>query len=168
MPAWLTSRLLFGLGFFSILGLLLFSLYLQYGLALEPCPLCVTQRVLFIAVAVMFLACFVHGPGKVGTLFYATFGLVFSGLGLATASRQLWLQNLPDDQVPACGPSLEYMLEAFPLTETLSVMIRGSGNCAEVQWDFLGLTIPGWSAVAFAGFSLLCVFVMARTMLAKS
>ena len=72
-------------------------------------------------------------------------------LGIAVAGRHVWLQNLPEDQVPECGPGLDYMLEAFPLSETLSMVFTGSGECAEVQWTFLGLSIPGWTLLVFIG-----------------
>jgi len=81
-------------------------------------------------------------------------------VGLAIAGRQVWLQSLPPDLVPECGPGLEYMFQAFPLTEALSMVLRGSGECAEVQWVFLGLTIPGWNLVVFSGFILLGLWAL--------
>src|SRR5690606_826867 len=75
---------------------------------------------------------------------------LFAGTGLALAGRQLWLQSLPPDQVPACGPSVDYMLEVLPWTEVLTTAIRGTGDCAEVVWRFRGLSIPGWTAVFFS------------------
>ncbi len=77
------------------------------------------------------------------------------------AGRHVWLQNLPADQVPERGSGLEYMLDAFPLTETLSLVFRGSGECADVQWVFLGLTIPGWTLVIFTAFTIFGLLLIA-------
>jgi disulfide bond formation protein DsbB len=85
-----------------------------------------------------------------GVRIYGFFLLLTAGAGLGIAGRQLWLQNLPADQVPACGPSVEYMLEVLPWTEVLLTALRGTGDCAEVVWRFLGLSIPGWTAEFFS------------------
>ena len=168
MPSWLSNRFLFGVSVVVITGLMSFAFYLEYILELEPCPLCMAQRIVFVCLAVVFLVAFTHGPVRLGTVLYGILGLLVSGSGLALAGRQLWLQNLPDEKVPACGPSLEYMLEAFPLQEVVTIMLSGTGDCAEVQWVFLGLSIPGWTALAFSGFFLLWLFVIVRSILAKS
>lgn len=129
-------------------GLICVGLYFQYALGLEPCPLCMTQRVAIITTGVICALAAIHNRGLT---IYASFALLTSIAGGAISSRQLWLQSLPEDQVPACGPSLEYMLDAFPLSETLKIMLSGDGNCAEVVWTFLGISIPGWTLVAFCG-----------------
>ena len=155
MPSWLNNRMLYGAAFAIIAGLMAFAFYLQYVEGLEPCPLCMAQRVAFMALGLVFLAAFIHGPKGGGRKVYALFGSLMGLAGLALASRQLWLQSLPADEVPVCGPSLEYMLEAFPMSEALTMLLKGTGECAEVQWVFLGLSIPGWTAVAFVGFVIL-------------
>jgi len=142
--------------------LLITAYYFQYILDMEPCPLCMTQRVAFYACGLVFLAAAIHRPQQLGQRFYAGLTLVFSLFGGAIASRQLWLQNLPEDQVPACGPSLGYMLEVLPWADIISVMLRGSGDCAEVQWVFLGLSIPGWSLVAFTALALISLVLFRR------
>ena len=88
--------------------------------------------------------------------------LLFSLGGAALAGRQIWLQNLPADQVPACGPSLDYMLDVFPLQEVITVMLQGTGDCAEVQWTFLGLSIPGWSLFWFIALAALSLIILIR------
>lgn len=130
-------------------GLLGFGLYLQYVDGQEPCPLCIFQRVAFMALGAVFLMAAVHGPGKTGAVVYAVLGgaAAFTGAGLA--ARHVWLQSLPADQVPACGPGLSYMLEQFPLMRLLEKVLTGSGECAEAGWRFLGLTIAGWSLLWF-------------------
>lgn len=144
-------------------ALLGFGLYLQYVEGLEPCPLCVFQRVAFIALAVVFLIAALHGPGKTGAVVYAVFGALCAAAGAGIAGRHVWLQNLPADQVPACGPGLSYMLERYPVTRLLEKVLSGSGECAESAWRFLGLTIPGWSLLWFVLLGLLIVWLAWRT-----
>lgn len=145
----LNPRLGYIVGAAVCAGLLGFGLYLQHVVGLEPCPLCIFQRVAFIALGAVFLAAALHGPGKAGAIFYAVLGGLFAAIGAGIASRHVWLQNLPADQVPACGPGLEYMLERFPLTRMLEKVLSGSGECAEAGWTFLGLSIAGWSLLWF-------------------
>ncbi len=130
-------------------ALLGFGLYLQHVAGQEPCPLCIFQRVAFIALGLVFLVAALHGPGKTGGIVYGVLGTVIAVAGAGLASRHVWLQSLPADQVPACGPGLSYMLEQFPLMRILQSVLAGSGECAEVGWKFLGLTIAGWSLVWF-------------------
>ncbi len=128
-----------------------FALYAQYGMGLDPCPLCVFQRVAVIALGAVFLAAFLHGPGPAGAKFYGALMLVPALGGMAVAGRQVWLQQLPADEVPACGPGLDYMLDVFPLHEALAMVFEGSGECAETAWTFLGLSMAGWVFVLLAG-----------------
>lgn len=122
-----------------------FGLYLQHGLHLEPCPLCVLQRVAFIAIGLTALVAFLHNPGIVGRMFYGFLLVLFSAAGAAVAIRNLWLQSLPPDKVPECGPGLDYMLEAFPLSKALPMIFQGSGECAKIEWTMFGLAIPAWA-----------------------
>jgi disulfide bond formation protein DsbB len=142
--------------------LIAIALYMQYQLGLEPCPLCMTQRVAIIAVGLVAGVAFLHNPAGTMRRVYAATGAILALLGGAVSSRQLWLQSLPEDQVPACGPSLEYMLETFPLADTLRVMLQGDGNCAEVVWTFMGLSIPAWTLVAFVGLAGFNLWQMLR------
>lgn len=142
--------------------LIAIALYMQYQLGLEPCPLCMTQRVAIIAVGLVAGVAFLHNPAGTMRRVYAAIGAILAVLGGAVSSRQLWLQSLPEDQVPACGPSLEYMLETFPLADTLRVMLQGDGNCAEVVWTFMGLSIPAWTLVAFVGLAGFNLWQMLR------
>ncbi|MEY3017268.1 MAG: hypothetical protein RL336_403 [Pseudomonadota bacterium] len=138
------------------------ALYMQHQLGLEPCPLCMTQRVAVIAVGLVAGVAFLHNPAGTMRRVYAGLGAILGVLGGSVSTRQLWLQSLPEDQVPACGPSLEYMLETFPLADTLRVMLQGDGNCAEVVWTFLGLSIPAWTLVAFVGLVAVNLWQMLR------
>ena len=143
-------------------ALLSYGYYLQYVKGLEPCPLCLVQRLFFYAVMIIFLVAAVHAPGKIGTRIYGGLLLVFAAGGAATAGRQVWLQHLPADRVPQCGPDLYFMLQNFPLSSTLQKLIRGTGECAKVDWTFLGLSIAGWSFVWFAIFILLAAWLLLR------
>ena len=142
-------RIGYMLGFLICLGLLGWAYYLQYGMDLEPCPLCIIQRVCFAGMGLVFLVAIFHNPGRVGAAVYAVLQLLIGGFGAAVAMRQVWLQSLPKDQVPSCGMGLDYMLETLPLTETIRKVFEGSGECAEKAWVFLHLSIAGWALVLF-------------------
>lgn len=137
--------------FFSVAGLLGFGYYLQYVEGLEPCPLCITQRFFLMLCGVTGLLAAVHRPGIIGSRVYGSFGILTAIAGSGFSMRQLYLQGLPKDQVPACGPSIDFIFETFSISKALSILLRGDGNCAEVTWQFLGLSIPGWTALAFFG-----------------
>ncbi len=128
----------------ACVGLMGYALYAQEVLALEPCPLCVLQRVAVIGMGFLFLAAGLQNPGRIGGRVDALLLAAVALLGAAVAGRHVWLQNLPSDKVPACGPGLDYMLGAFPLTEVLDMVLSGSGECAEIKWSFLGLSMPVW------------------------
>ena len=128
---------------------------LQYVSGLEPCPLCMMQRLVIYFLGAVFLIAALHKPGLLGQRIYASLISLLGLAGAGFASRQLWLQSLPPDQVPACGPSLDYMIDVLPWTEVLRVMMYGTGDCAKVQWTFLSLSIPGWTLIAFAVFVLI-------------
>jgi disulfide bond formation protein DsbB len=146
MPA---SRRIFTLIAVTCAALLGFGYYLQYGAGLEPCPLCLLQRIAFFFVLLAGTAAAVHGPGKIGARVYG--GLIAAGalIGGGIAARQVWLQHLPPEQVPECSPGLDYLLDAFPLAEALHMVFTGSGECAEVDWTFLSLSIAEWSLAWF-------------------
>lgn len=131
-------------------ALLAWAYYLQFVEGLEPCPLCIFQRMAFFAMAVIFLAATVHHPRRWGSGVYAVLILIAAGIGVALALRHLYLQSLPADQVPACGPGLAYMLNNFPLLETIRTVLEGSGECADVE-KFWGLTIPAWTLMGYLG-----------------
>lgn len=142
-------RLVFLFAFLVPAGLLAVAFYMEHIMGLEPCPLCWLQRFAFMAVAVVGLLAVLHNPGNIGARIYGFLLALAGGAGLGLAGRQLWLQSLPADQVPACGTSVDYMLEVFPLMEVLAMAVKGTGDCAKVVWTFLGLSIPGWTAVFF-------------------
>jgi len=153
-----SRRLLNGLGALICGGLLGFALYAQHGLGLEPCPLCVFQRVATLALGVVFLAAYAHNPGPGGARVYGGLATVAAGAGILFAGRQLWLQSLPEDQVPACGPGYDYIMDIFPLHEAMAMIFEGSGECAEVSWSFLGLSMAGWVVAWLAALAVLAIW----------
>ncbi len=148
--------------FLGCVGLILTGLYMQYQMDLHPCALCITQRIFIIATGLLALLAFLHHPRCLGLRIYASLGILTAVIGGGFSSRQLWLQSLPPDQAPACGPGLEYMIENFPLAEAFQLLLRGDGNCAEVAWTFLGISIPGWTLVAFIGLVLMNIWQWIR------
>jgi protein dithiol:quinone oxidoreductase len=142
-------RLGYLLGALVCAGLIGYALYAQYVLGLEPCPLCVFQRMAVIGCGLVFTVAALQGPGRKGAVGYAIATLVVAGIGSMIAMRHLWIQALPASEVPACGPGLNYMLETLPFGEVLEKVFLGSGECAAVDWRFLGLSLPGWTLVFF-------------------
>lgn len=145
----LTPRLFFAALAATCVGLLAYGYYLQYFQDLEPCPMCIFQRLCYMGLALTAVVGAVHGPRGNGVYGYLALLGVFSAIGAAIAARQTWLQHLPPELVPECGPGLEFMLEMYPLLETLERALKGTGDCAEVSWRFLGLSIAEWSLVCF-------------------
>jgi disulfide bond formation protein DsbB len=152
-----TLRQLYILGFLGCTGGMAFVLYLERFQGLEPCPMCVLQRVAMVAAGLVFLAGALHAPGGAGRWAYGALALLASGAGAGIAARHVWLQNLPPDQVPACGPTLEYLMDMLPFTEVVTTILRGDGNCALIDWTFLGVSLPGWALVAFTGLAALAI-----------
>lgn len=155
-------RLHYALGALACAALLGFGYYLQYFEGQEPCPLCLVQRGFYLLVLFPFAAAAVHAPGRGGALAYCGAAATFAVGGFAVAARQVWLQHLPPEQVPPCGPDLYYMLGHFPLARVLEKLFAGSGQCAEVHWRFLGLSIAEWSLGFFLVLALYAVWLAAR------
>jgi len=145
------ARILNFAGFVICAGLMAFALYAQHQLELEPCPLCVLQRFAVIGLGIVFLISGLHNPSGVGRYVYTLLLLVVSTLGAIVAGRHLRLQLMPEDQVPACGPGLDYMWENFPLADVINMVFKGSGECAEIDWQLLGLSMPAWVLIAILG-----------------
>ena len=148
----MNARMANALGALGCAGLMAYALYAQHVLGLEPCPLCIFQRMAVIALGCVFLIAAAHPAGAVGRRIYAVLlgGVALAGIGIA--GRHVWLTMLPPERVPACGPGLDFMLESFPLREVLATVLSGSGECATVDWHFLGLSMPAWVLV-----DLLCL-----------
>lgn len=157
----LSSRSWFLTGFIVCTGLILIALYLQYFVHLEPCPLCMLQRVAFIVLGVVFLIGALHGPGKVGIRVYAGVGLLASLTGLGLAVRHVYLQYNPPEYV-SCAGDFYSQLERIPLGRLISNALRATGDCSKVDWTLLGLSIAEWSLVWFAILTVLGLFLLFR------
>ena len=155
-----TINLLMATACAGLIGIAVF--YFQNHLGLEPCYLCITQRVFIIAVGVLFLIAGLHNPGARGKKIYAILVAATASAGAFFSIKQLWLQSLPEDKVPACGPPADYLFEAFSVSEAISMLLRGDGNCAEVQWQLLGLSMPAWVLVSFISLGAVAIFQLLR------
>jgi disulfide bond formation protein DsbB len=141
----LSGRQKFFLGFLFCSGLMAYALFAQFFLNLEPCPLCIFQRVAVISMGIIFLACSLLEPkSSLSKIISSTLFVIAGSFGVAVASRHVWLQNLPSDQVPGCGPGLDFMMSTFPINEVFEMVFNGSGECATIDWSFLSLSMPAW------------------------
>jgi protein dithiol:quinone oxidoreductase len=158
----MSFRLAAGLGALVCALLLGFGYYLQYVAGLDPCPLCLVQRGFFYAVMGIFIVAALHAPPGAGRIAYGSLAALFAAGGLAGAARQVWLQHLPPERVPQCGPDLYFMLENFPLSRTLKTLISGTGECAVVDWTFLRLSIAEWSLAWFGALLVYALWLALR------
>ena len=148
---WQNYRMVSGLLFVaSVIGMA-FALYLEHVQGLEPCPLCVFQRLGLIGLGLISFIAVLHNPVRNGLkrayAFLGTLSILWSA---GVAARHVWLQSLPPDKVPSCGPGLDYLVDALPLKTVLQQVLSGSGECAVVDWTFLGQSLPVWSLVFFS------------------
>lgn len=144
------SRAGYALLLLGCAGLLGFGYYLQFEQGLEPCPLCIFQRIAFFAVAAVALIALLHGPRGAARRVYPVLIALPALAGLGVAGRQTWLQHLPADQVPECGPGLSFMLDMYAPFDVLKRVLRGTGDCAKVDWTFLGFSIAEWALLCFS------------------
>ncbi len=159
------ARKLYVLGFCLCAALMGMALYLELVKGLAPCPLCIMQRVMIIGMGLVFLIAALQRASRFVQIVYGVLLLMLASAGLFFAGRQIWLQHLPAGQVPACGPDLAFMLKHFPLSETVQVLFRGTGDCAKVVWTLWGMSIPEWSFVAFLGLGVLVLLSFKRNKL---
>jgi disulfide bond formation protein DsbB len=136
-------------GFLFCAGLIAAALFFQFSGGLDPCPLCISQRIMVLSVGLIMLAAALQNPGPGGVKAYAILGCVMALMGASISGRHVWIQQLPVGEVPACGPGLEYMFQYFPLTDTLKAMLIGTGDCAKVDWTLMGLSMPAWVLLCF-------------------
>lgn len=146
---------------------MLSALYMQHVMGLEPCNLCMFQRFFVVAAASIAALAVLHSffrgyDSSWWPRLYALLVIAFSLVGVFTAGRQIWLQGLPPDQVPACGPDLDYMMDVYPFLDMVREVLQGSGDCAKTQWVFLGLSIPGWTLICFSAAIALSLWVLLR------
>ena len=157
-----SPRSLFFFAFIGCTLMMIAALYLEHVVGLVPCPLCIVQRICVIGFGLICLIAAIQGPRRTGRRVYSVVALLFALAGGATAIRQVWLQNIPADQLPSCLPSLEYMMDALPFQEIVRLVLHGTAECAEVNWSLLGMSIPEWSLIAFIAMALLTFWQVLR------
>ncbi len=155
-------RLGYLLGFLLCAALMGWAFWLQYGMGLEPCPLCMFQRGVVVVIGIVFLLALIQNPQRFGAAVYAGLIVLLSGIGIAFASRHVWLQALPKDQVPACGMGISYMLDTLPFLDVLTRVFAGSGECADKAWVFLDLSIASWTFVFFIAVAIYALALIRR------
>lgn len=146
--------------FFICCSLLAFAYYLEHALNLQPCPLCILERLVFGLVALVFVCAAIQNPSFTGQKVYGGFIIVLAILGMMLAGRHLWLQGQPSALGEICVPGVSYLLKSLPLTQALKTMLLGSSDCSKVEWIFLGLSIPGWTFLSFDVFALIGLGLM--------
>ena len=142
-------------GFLWCGALIAYALYVEHGLGQEPCPLCILQRVAVIAVGLLFLLAFLHHPRDGVARVYGWLINLAALAGIGVAARHIWILAQPPGSVAECGASLDYMMDVLPLHEVLGKVLSGSGECAKVTWEFLGVSMPAWVLLNLAGLAVL-------------
>ena len=156
------------IGFLVCAALIGYALYSEHVLGLEPCPLCIFQRIAVIAIGVIFLLAAIHNPRGAGRVVYGSLIVLAALTGIGIAARHIWIQAQPPGTVAACGADLNYMLEILPLKEVISKVLTGSGECGAINWRMLGLSMPWWVAFALTGLGLWGLYVNIVTRPARS
>ncbi len=160
-------RVLSALGFLGCAGAMAFALYLQHAKGFEPCPMCIFQRIAMCGAGLLFLLGAALGPESArGRWTWAALPALAALIGAGISGRQVWLQHLPADQVPACGPTLDYLMKMMPLQNVVAYVLKGEGSCAKIDAQWLGIALPEWTLfgfIALALFALAMPFVARKT-----
>jgi disulfide bond formation protein DsbB len=137
--------------------------YLQKFKGIDPCPLCILQRFALIGLGIPFLLGSLIPFKKIGLVINSLIALLFAVIGTLLASRQVWLQHLPPNQSSDCGASLDYMLQVLPWHEVLKKVLQGTSECANVGWEFLHVSLAGWSLFAFGMFTVIALWQLTQS-----
>ena len=152
------ARTWFLLGFLTCIAMELGAIYFQFILLLEPCPLCITQRLIVFSLALTFLSGAIHDPRPVGIRIYAGLAAMASLAGVSVATYHFVIQLIPHQGLSSCGPGASYILEHFKFADVFRLFLTGTGDCTQVVWTFLGLSMPFWVGLAFLGLFALCAW----------
>lgn len=158
----LSPRVLFLAGALACGALIAFALYLQHFAGLEPCPLCMLQRVAFAALGLVLFIAAIHGPRRTGSRVYGGVALLLALTGAGLATRHVWLQYHPP-QFSSCAGDVYSQLERLPLGRVISNALYATGDCAKVDWTLFGLSIAEWSLVWFALLGAWVIATLRRT-----
>lgn len=140
-----------------IVGLMSYALYQQHVVGLEACPLCILQRMAMMALGAVLLVAALHAPRGAGARVYGVLGALAALVGLGISGWHVRMQNLPPSEVPSCGPGFDYIVDAFGWFEGIAMIFTSSGECAEVNWTFLGLSMPAWVFIWFVALGALAL-----------
>ena len=157
-PRNLNWLIVFGCVFMMAMAVVVFENMMN----LAPCPMCVFQRIGVISIGLIALVAAIHNPGPAGIKVYGGLTFIAALSGGTISGRHVWLQNLPEDEVPACGPGLDYLMDIFPVMDVIGMVLQGDGSCAKIDWFFLGLSLPGWTLVGFTGLAILAAYQVLR------
>ena len=160
LPSYRIINLVQALG--SIALITIAVAYFENTLKLEPCYLCMIQRGIIIVIGIICVLAAMHNPRQFGQRVYASLSIAMVITGIYFSGKQLCLQSLPENQVPSCGIPVDHLFDNFSITEVITMLLRGDGNCAEVKWQLMGLSMPGWVMVCFVGFGILGVIQLLR------
>ncbi|GAB1595259.1 disulfide bond formation protein B [Lysobacter claricitrinus] len=156
-------RVQFLLGFLACCALMAYALYAEHVLKLEPCPLCIFQRIAVMSLGVVFLIGGLVGPKRpAGRRSWGVLALIPAIAGAAVAGRHVWIQHLPPDQVPSCGPPFAFLRETLPFIQLIRKVLTGDGQCAKIEWTFLGQSMPVWTLISFVVLALWIAFAAFR------
>lgn len=150
----LAGRTGYLLGFLASFGLVAFALYIQQKHHLEPCPLCISQRIAFMFLGLLFLVAALHNPAKTGRRIYGLVHLLAAGTGAIIASRHIWIQANPDKVMAECGAGFDYIFDTFPMKKALDLVFKGTGECSTIDWTLFGITIPQLSLICFVALAI--------------
>jgi len=154
------GRAAYLLGFVASFALVGIGLYIQVKDNLEPCPLCIFQRIAFMVTGALFLLAALHNAKGLWARVYGVLQFVAAATGVGIALRHIWIQNHADEVMAECGAGVAYLFENFPLRKFLQLVFKGTGECSSVDWTLFGLTIPQLSLVAFVGLAIYAVVLV--------
>ncbi len=159
----LTSiRASYFLGFAACLAIFLYSLYLQFNVGIQPCALCVLQRIVLVSIGLVFFLGSLFRVHKIAHIALGLLTTLLSVLGVALAGRQVWIQHFPGQSGDTCGASLQYMLKVLPFTEVLKNIFQGSAECTQIGWRFLSISLSEWSLFWFVIFLILSLWQLTK------
>lgn len=134
--------------------------YMQLVLGLQPCPLCIIQRVIILIMGLLFLVGVIYVPQAMGRKIFGCLTLLLSAAGIAVSARHVWLIHRPAKGITSCGADISVYINNLPITQTIKLLFQGTGDCANETWQFLGLNLPEWMLVFLVFFAVIGVWEM--------